>query len=37
MKPIEQTIPFDALDLQKTIDANTARMLARLDLSCYWR
>ena len=24
-KPVEQTIPFDDLDLQKTIDANTAR------------
>jgi hypothetical protein len=24
-KPVEHTIPFDALDLQKTIDANTQR------------
>lgn len=24
-KPVEQSIPFDALDLQKTVDSNTAR------------
>jgi hypothetical protein len=24
-KPVENTIPFEELDLQKTIDANTAR------------